>query len=85
MVAVWSMPKAALRAPFDEDFEGYEDPAEIETVLEAGRPYLPFLGASGEMILSGTIAEQIDNGKFTWSGLIESDFEALLAAVGGDR
>jgi predicted nucleotide-binding protein (sugar kinase/HSP70/actin superfamily) len=44
--------EAALRAPFDDDFEGYEEPAAFDEVLHAGRPYLPFLGASGEMILS---------------------------------
>jgi len=42
----------ALRAPFVEDFRGYEDPADIEEVLRAGSPYLPQAGASGEMVLS---------------------------------
>jgi predicted nucleotide-binding protein (sugar kinase/HSP70/actin superfamily) len=44
--------EAALRAPFHEEFEGYEEPTGVEEILRAGQPYLPFLGASGEMILS---------------------------------
>ena len=41
----------ALRAPFDEDWVGYEEP-EIEQLLELGAPYLPNYGAEGEMVLS---------------------------------
>jgi predicted nucleotide-binding protein (sugar kinase/HSP70/actin superfamily) len=44
--------EAALLAPFAEDFRGYEDPEEIEEVLEAGDRYLPRAGASGEMVIS---------------------------------
>ncbi|HSB70447.1 MAG TPA: hypothetical protein VLT62_14060 [Candidatus Methylomirabilis sp.] len=42
----------ALRSPFTEDFRGYEDPEDIQEVLEAGGPYLPRAGASGEMVIS---------------------------------
>jgi len=41
----------ALMKPFEEDFEGYEEP-EIAEVLELARPYLPPDGALGEMVLS---------------------------------
>ena len=41
----------ALRAPFDEDWVGYEEP-EIEQLLELGAPYLPNYGVEGEMVLS---------------------------------
>jgi len=41
----------ALRAPFREDWVGYEEP-EIEEVLELGWPYLPNAGVEGEMVLS---------------------------------
>lgn len=44
--------EAALRAPFAEDFTGYEDPEDIREVLRAGEPYLPQCGAGGEMVLS---------------------------------
>lgn len=44
--------EAALRAPFAEDFLGYEEPEDIEEVLRAGDPYLPQAGASGEMVIS---------------------------------
>ncbi len=42
----------ALWAPFAKEFAGYEDPHCVRAVLDAGIPYLPHLGASGEMILS---------------------------------
>jgi predicted nucleotide-binding protein (sugar kinase/HSP70/actin superfamily) len=42
----------ALRRLFVEDFEGYEEPEDIEEVLRAGAPYLPQAGAMGEMVLS---------------------------------
>ncbi len=41
----------ALRAPFREDWIGYEEP-EIEQLLELGAPYLPNEGVEGEMVLS---------------------------------
>jgi predicted nucleotide-binding protein (sugar kinase/HSP70/actin superfamily) len=41
----------ALLAPFCEDFAGYEEP-EIKEVLELARPYLPYPGAEGEMVVS---------------------------------
>jgi len=44
--------EAALRAPFAVDFRGYEDPEDIEEVLDAGDRYLPRAGASGEMVIS---------------------------------
>ncbi len=44
--------ETALRAPFAEDFLGYEDPEDIGEVLQAGDRYLPQTGASGEMVLS---------------------------------
>jgi predicted nucleotide-binding protein (sugar kinase/HSP70/actin superfamily) len=44
--------EAALRAPFAEDFIGYEEPAHVEEVLRAGERYLPRSGALGEMVLS---------------------------------
>jgi predicted nucleotide-binding protein (sugar kinase/HSP70/actin superfamily) len=44
--------EATLRAPFVEDFRGYEDPEDVREVLHAGAPYLPQWGAAGEMVLS---------------------------------
>lgn len=44
--------EVALRAPFAEDFLGYEDPEEIEEILRVGDRYLPQAGAAGEMVLS---------------------------------
>jgi predicted nucleotide-binding protein (sugar kinase/HSP70/actin superfamily) len=41
----------ALMAPFDKDFEGYEEP-DVREVLELARPSLPVDGALGEMVLS---------------------------------
>ncbi len=44
--------EVALRALFEEDFEGYEEPGDIEEILRAGDRYLPQAGASGEMVIS---------------------------------
>ena len=41
----------ALRSMFDEDFAGYEEP-DVEDVLELAKPYLPFGGVEGEMVMS---------------------------------
>ena len=41
-----------LLEPFHDDFTGYEEPPDPETVVELGRPYLPAEGAQGEMSLS---------------------------------
>jgi predicted nucleotide-binding protein (sugar kinase/HSP70/actin superfamily) len=42
----------ALLSLFRQDFRGYEEPAEISTVLEFAEPYLPRLGANGEMVIN---------------------------------
>jgi len=43
----------ALLAPFDEDFAGYEEPADLyEGVLRPAWPYLPADSALGEMVLT---------------------------------
>ncbi|MBZ5682636.1 MAG: MOSC domain-containing protein [Acidobacteriia bacterium] len=44
--------EGALRAPFGEDFIGYEEPEDMDETLRAGDPYLPHEGTSGEMVLS---------------------------------
>jgi predicted nucleotide-binding protein (sugar kinase/HSP70/actin superfamily) len=40
-----------LRAPFEEDFVGYEEPPVTE-ILKLAQPYLPSAGSLGEMVLS---------------------------------
>jgi predicted nucleotide-binding protein (sugar kinase/HSP70/actin superfamily) len=42
----------ALLAPFEGEFVGYEEPHNVRDVLELSRPYLPYDGALGEMVLS---------------------------------
>jgi predicted nucleotide-binding protein (sugar kinase/HSP70/actin superfamily) len=42
----------ALYGPFAEDFVGYEEPHDVHDVLELSKPYLPYTGALGEMVLS---------------------------------
>ena len=44
--------EAALRAPFQEDFRGYEEPETVQSLLRAGESYLPQWGAGGEMVIS---------------------------------
>lgn len=41
-----------LFEPFIEDFYGYEEPSSVKEVLEYSKPYLPYWGALGEMVLS---------------------------------
>jgi predicted nucleotide-binding protein (sugar kinase/HSP70/actin superfamily) len=41
-----------LFGPFAEDFVGYEEPHNVRDVLEMSKPYLPYTGALGEMVLS---------------------------------
>ena len=41
-----------LLAMFKEDFRGYEEPHEIQVVLDGAEPYLPALGANGEMVVN---------------------------------
>jgi predicted nucleotide-binding protein (sugar kinase/HSP70/actin superfamily) len=41
-----------LLAPAHEDFVGYEEPKDIREVLAGSEPYLPAMGALGEMTLS---------------------------------
>ncbi len=41
-----------LTAPVAAAFRGYEEPHEVAEVLELARPYLPWEGALGEMVLS---------------------------------
>jgi predicted nucleotide-binding protein (sugar kinase/HSP70/actin superfamily) len=40
-----------LRSLFTADFVGYEEP-DVEETLELARPYLPFPGAEGEMVMN---------------------------------
>jgi predicted nucleotide-binding protein (sugar kinase/HSP70/actin superfamily) len=42
----------ALLSLFKEDFRGYEEPADIGQTLAFAEPYLPPLGANGEMIVN---------------------------------
>lgn len=42
----------ALYADWAEDFTGYEEPHSVREVLELSKPYLPYTGALGEMVLS---------------------------------
>jgi len=41
-----------LMAPIESMFEGVEEPHDVVEVLELARPYLPWDGALGEMVLS---------------------------------
>jgi len=41
-----------LYGPFADDFVGYEEPHHVRDVLEMSKPYLPYSGALGEMVLS---------------------------------
>ena len=44
--------EATLRAPFAEDFLGYEEAEDLKEILRAGDAYLPRQSTSGEMVLS---------------------------------
>ncbi len=42
----------AIHDPWHDDFVGYEDPGSVRDVLDMSKPYLPYTGALGEMVLS---------------------------------
>jgi predicted nucleotide-binding protein (sugar kinase/HSP70/actin superfamily) len=42
----------ALYGDWTDDFIGYEEPHDVRDVLELSKPYLPYTGALGEMVLS---------------------------------
>lgn len=42
----------ALTEMFHEDFRGYEEPEDVQEVLDYAEPYLPAAGANGEMVLN---------------------------------
>lgn len=42
----------ALLELFREDFQGYEEPKQIQEVLDNAEPYLPSSGANGEMVIN---------------------------------
>ncbi len=42
----------ALTEMFHEDFRGYEEPEDVQEVLDYAKPYLPAAGANGEMVLN---------------------------------
>jgi len=41
-----------LLAPFREEFVGLEEPHSVREILEKSKPYLPYHGSLGEMVLS---------------------------------
>jgi predicted nucleotide-binding protein (sugar kinase/HSP70/actin superfamily) len=41
-----------LLGPFKAEMVGYEEPHDVRDVLELSNPYLPYMGALGEMVLS---------------------------------
>ena len=41
-----------LYEPFKEDFKGYEEPENVDLILEYCRPFLPREGCLGEMVLN---------------------------------
>jgi predicted nucleotide-binding protein (sugar kinase/HSP70/actin superfamily) len=49
---IMRMDEHALYGPFADDFVGYEEPHHVGDVLEMSKPYLPYTGALGEMVLS---------------------------------
>jgi predicted nucleotide-binding protein (sugar kinase/HSP70/actin superfamily) len=42
----------ALRAPFREDFRGYEEPDDARQILRFAEPFLPWGGADGEALIN---------------------------------
>jgi predicted nucleotide-binding protein (sugar kinase/HSP70/actin superfamily) len=86
--------ESALLAPFHEDFVGYEEPEDIQEVLDLAWPYLPASGALGEMVLSVGMAAYharhgadgiIDISPFTcMNGIVsEAIYPKLSKAYGG--
>lgn len=71
----------ALREMFREDFQSYEEPEEIQEVLDAAEPYLPAYGANGEMVLN--VGKAVYFAKKGLDGVIDiSPFTCMNGIVG---
>ncbi|GBD94802.1 2-hydroxyglutaryl-CoA dehydratase, D-component [bacterium BMS3Abin05] len=49
---VQQMDEHKLLAPLHERFAGYEEPENTQAIVEPAKPYLPYWGALGEMVLN---------------------------------
>lgn len=49
---VQKMDEHKLHAPLHERFIGYEEPANTNCIVDPAKPYLPYWGALGEMVLN---------------------------------
>jgi predicted nucleotide-binding protein (sugar kinase/HSP70/actin superfamily) len=70
----------ALYAPLHEDFHGYEEPHDTDAFLALAAPYLPQMGAYGEMVIS--VAKTIYLYKKGADGIIDiSPFTCMNGTV----
>lgn len=70
-----------LLAMFKEDFRGYEEPHEIQVVLDGAEPYLPAMGANGEMVLN--VGKAVYFARKGLDGVIDiSPFSCMNGIVG---
>jgi len=71
----------ALVSLFKEDFRGYEEPEDIGEILTFAEPYLPPLGANGEMVVN--VGKAVYFAKKGADGVIDiSPFTCMNGIVG---
>jgi len=71
----------ALVSLFKEDFRGYEEPEDIGEILAFAEPYLPPLGANGEMVVN--VGKAVYFAKKGVDGVIDiSPFTCMNGIVG---
>ncbi len=69
----------ALQSIFAEEFRHYQEPS-IEKVLELARPYLPFPGAEGEMVVS--VGRSVYLSRYGVDGIVDiSPFTCMNGVV----
>ena len=70
----------AIHGPWHDDFVGYEAPHSVREILDLSKPYLPYTGALGEMVLStGTSIHMYEKGA---DGIIDiSPFSCMNGIV----
>ncbi len=71
----------ALLAIFREEFQGYEEPADIQDVLDYAEPYLPASGVNGEVVVN--VGKAVYFARKGLDGVIDiSPFSCMNGIVG---
>ena len=71
----------ALISLFKEDFQGYQEPNDMQVILDLAEPYLPASGANGEMVVN--VGKAVYFARKGLDGVIDiSPFSCMNGIVG---